>query len=79
MKQLDPRNPIYGQALRSFQRWSAEQNPHSPGMVGQTESHFPCKAAYAVAVFDHEKERFTAIRVMVPTGGRVEWREIELE
>jgi hypothetical protein len=65
--------------LKDFKRWSKDQNPHSPGMVGQTESHFPCKAAYAVATYDHDQERFTAVRVMVPSGRRVEWCEMALE
>ena len=75
---LNRSNPLYAQVLNDFRRWSAGQNPHSPGMVGQTETHFPCKAAYAVAVFDHDKERFTAFRVMVPAGGRMEWHEVEV-
>lgn len=65
--------------LKDFRRWIAEQNPHSPGMVGQTETHFPCKAAYAVAVFDHDQERFTALRVMMPEGRRMVWYEMEVE
>ena len=78
MTKLNPSNPIYGQVLRAFQRWSNDQIPHTPGMVGQTETHFPCKAAYAIAIFDHDKELFTALRIMVPKGGRVEWREVLL-
>ena len=79
MKRLDPRSDLYAQVLKEFKRWSEDRNPHRPGMVGQTETHFPCKATYAVAVFDHDKERFTAIRVMVPAGGRVEWCEGKLD
>ena len=78
MKQLEPRKPLYAQVLKDFRRWSADQNPHTPGMVGQTESHFPCKAAYAVAVFDHDEEKFKAIKVMVPASDRVVWRQVLL-
>lgn len=76
MNPLNPDNPIYIQVLRDFRRWSRDQKfIHRPGMVGQTETHFPCKAAYVVAVHDHEKERFTRIRIMV---GYDDWRVIEL-
>jgi hypothetical protein len=71
---MDPSNPIYGAVLRDFRRWSKDRLPHSPGMGGQTETHFPCKTAYAIAVFDHDQERFTAVRVMTPASGRIDWR-----
>lgn len=51
---LNPANPIYAPVLRDFQRWAQDQTfIHTLGMVGQTESHFPCKAAYAVAVYSN--------------------------
>ena len=76
MNQLSPDNPLYIRVLRDFKRWAKDQTfIHTPGMVGQSESHFPCKSAYAVAVFDHDQERFTSIRVMM---GCDEWRGIKL-
>jgi hypothetical protein len=50
IKTLRKSNPLYNQTLKAFNRWSAEQHPHHPGMIGQTETQFPCKAAYAVTV-----------------------------
>jgi hypothetical protein len=73
MNPLDPHSDLYAQVLADFKRWSANQIPHRPGMFGQTETHFPCKAAYAVAGFDHGEERYTAIRVMVITGSSFDW------
>ena len=78
MTPLNPKNPIYAQVLRDFHQWCRYQDPHIEGMVGQRESHFPCKAAYAVAVYDYEKERFTYIKVMSNQTGRTVWYEITL-
>ena len=73
---LNQDHPLYTPVLRSFKRWALDQEfIHSEGMVGQTESHFPCKAAYAVAVYDHDKERFTYIRVMM---GYKDWQILEI-
>ncbi|WP_168442474.1 hypothetical protein [Pontiella desulfatans] len=49
--------------------------PPASGMVGQSESHFPSKAAYSVAVYDHDKGRWTQIKVML---GGDDWRIIKL-
>lgn len=75
MHPLSPDNPIFSSVLRDFRRWSKDRLPRDPGMVGQTETHFPCKSAYAVAVYDHEQERFTYIRVMM---GFDDWKVINL-
>ena len=79
MKHLDQHSTLCAQVLRDFKRWAADQLPPDPGMVGQTETHFPCKAAYAVAIYDHDQERFTAIKVMLPEDGRLEWYELEID
>ena len=60
MNHIPSDNPIRVQVLCAFKRRAKDQGLiHQAGMVGQSESHFPCKAAYAVAVFDHNIERFT--------------------
>jgi hypothetical protein len=75
--QLPQDNPLYTPVFRDFKRWSKDQKfIHTPGMVGQTERPFPCKAASAIAVYDHDMERFTYIRVML---GYKDWRVIELD
>lgn len=73
---LNPNHPFYAFVVRDFERWAKEQSLiHKAGMVGQSESHFPCKTAYAVAIYDHDKGRFTHIRVML---GYKDWRVIEV-
>ena len=77
MKSLDQNSTLYIRILRDFKRWAKDQKfIHTPGMVGQTEKHFPCEAAYVVAVYDHDIERFTYIRVMM---GCDDWLIIELD